>query len=243
MTCDSLPAVQNLFCALRDIQDLGADVYAVRLALPENQPAPYYYAGQYALLTRLDGEQAAFSIASAEGSPYLEFHILAREASPISLLDDIRSQQGVCVQLPFGDVHRLSLDFTKPLLLIAASTGMSQMHSLIETLRVQGFTQQIHLYWGARLESDLYHVPNFTQWLTMGQLHFHKIISHDDNWLGRKGLLYEAVCADIAQLSDYQVVASGSPAMVYATFDALCAAGMQPAQMQADVFSYAPRAH
>ena len=42
-------------------------------------------------------------------------------------------------------------------------------------------------------------------------------------------------------LSDYRVMVSGSPAMVYGTFDALVAAGMQPEQMQADVFAYAPR--
>lgn len=55
------------------------------------------------------------------------------------------------------------------------------------------------------------------------------------------GMLYEAVCLDIEHLSDYRVIVSGSPAMVYGTFDALVAAGMQPEQMHADVFAYAPR--
>lgn len=244
LTFDSASLVQpeprNLFCALLDVRDLGGDVYAVQLALPELD-APLFYAGQYALLSRLDGEQAAFSIANSPENNYLEFHILAREESPIQLLQDIRQQQGVCVTLPFGDVHTRNIEADKPLLLIAASTGMSQIHSLVEFLTQHGFASPIHIYWGARFESDLYKVPAFDRWQTNSNLHMHTIISDDESWLGRCGLLYEAICADISQLEQYQVIASGSPAMVYATFDALCAVGMQPEQMQADVFAYAPR--
>ncbi|MFT0211492.1 CDP-6-deoxy-delta-3,4-glucoseen reductase [Pseudomonas sp. F1_0610] len=245
MTFDSASLAQleprNLFCALLDVRDLGGDVYAVQLALPECE-RPLFYAGQYALLSRLDGEQSAFSIANPpEELSGLEFHILAREESPIQLLQDIRQQQGVCVALPFGDVHTQSIQKDKPLLLIAASTGMSQIHSLVESLTQHHFMQPIHIYWGARFASDLYKLPAFPRWKQYDNVHMHTIISHDENWMGRSGLLYEAICADISQLEQYQVIASGSPAMVYATFDALCAAGMQPEQMQADVFAYAPR--
>ena len=37
------------------------------------------------------------------------------------------------------------------------------------------------------------------------------------------------------------VYASGSPAMIYGTHDALVSAGMDPHQMRADVFAYCPR--
>jgi len=37
------------------------------------------------------------------------------------------------------------------------------------------------------------------------------------------------------------VYGSGSPAMIYATLDALVEAGMDAHQMRADVFAYAPR--
>jgi CDP-4-dehydro-6-deoxyglucose reductase len=53
--------------------------------------------------------------------------------------------------------------------------------------------------------------------------------------------LHEAVRQDFADLNDLHVYASGSPAMIYATLDALVEAGMDPAQMRADVFAYAPR--
>lgn len=54
-------------------------------------------------------------------------------------------------------------------------------------------------------------------------------------------MLHEAVREDFADLSSLHVYASGSPAMVYATLDALVEAGMDAHQMRADVFAYAPR--
>ncbi len=75
----------------------------------------------------------------------------------------------------------------------------------------------------------------------MPNLHLHKIVSDLCGWQGRCGLLHEAVCEDFAELAGLRVYASGSPAMVYGTLDALVAAGMDPHQMRADVFAYAPR--
>ena len=91
------------------------------------------------------------------------------------------------------------------------------------------------------MADDFYTLENMAAWQALPNLHFHQIVSEDAGWPGRTGLLYEAVCSDIQHLADYQVIVSGSPAMVYGTFDALVAAGMQPEQMLADVFAYAPR--
>jgi len=54
-------------------------------------------------------------------------------------------------------------------------------------------------------------------------------------------LLHEVVCEDIADLNTVHVYASGSPAMIYGTLDALVDAGMDAHRMRADVFAYAPR--
>jgi len=54
-------------------------------------------------------------------------------------------------------------------------------------------------------------------------------------------MLYQAVLEDFTDLKHLHVYASGSPVMVYATLDALVEAGMDPHQMRADVFAYAPR--
>ncbi|MGY8828097.1 MAG: CDP-6-deoxy-delta-3,4-glucoseen reductase, partial [Pseudomonadales bacterium] len=128
-----------------------------------------------------------------------------------------------------------------PLVLIAAGTGMSQMHSLIEHCRATGFAHPVHLYWGARRPDDFYELEHWVQWQQVPNLFLHQVVSDQCGWQGRCGLLHEAVREDFPSLKALHVYASGSPAMVYATLDALVEAGMDAHQMRADVFAYAPR--
>ena len=125
--------------------------------------------------------------------------------------------------------------------LLAAGTGMAQMHSLIEHCRAAGFSHPVHLYWGVRHPDDFYQLPHWQDWEQQAGLQLHRVVSEAAAWGGRCGLLHEAVCEDFPDLKALHVYASGSPAMVYGTLDALVEAGMDPHQMRADVFAYAPR--
>ncbi|SDI25693.1 CDP-6-deoxy-delta-3,4-glucoseen reductase [Pseudomonas panipatensis] len=231
--------LRKLACQVTLCQPVGGDVWRVRLRAPAGKP-PRYHAGQYLLIER-EGGSSAFSLASAphEGRD-LELHILARENSAIQLLEQLQRERIARVQLPFGDAHLAELP-AGPLVLIAAGTGMAQMHSLIEHCRAQGFVHPVHLYWGVRRPEDFYELPHWSEWKTLPNLYLHKVVSDLCGWDGRCGLLHEAVCEDFADLGALSVYASGSPAMVYATLDALVAAGMDAHQMRADVFAYAPR--
>ena len=239
LASDELPSVK-VACQLVSVKPLGADVFSVHLRLPAGKEVRYH-AGQYLLLERETGELNAFSIASApQQGRELELHILARDNATVDLLKYLQKERIAQVQMPFGDVHLAGAD-KRPLLLIAAGTGMAQVRSIVEHCRATQFSQPIHVYWGARAAADFYTLQDLATWQSISNLHFHQIVSDDAGWNGRVGLLYEAVCSDIQNLTDYRVIVSGSPAMVYGTFDALVAAGMQPEQMLADVFAYAPR--
>ncbi len=167
-------------------------------------------------------------------------NVLARDASAIELLAFIRRQGFARVQMPFGDTHLAELP-DGPLVLVAAGTGMAQMHSLIEYCRAAGFTHPVHLYWGVRRPEDFYQLRHWDEWRRMPNLHLHRVVSDICDWGGRCGLLHEAIRQDFSDLKSLHVYASGSPAMVYGTLDALVEAGMDPHQMRADVFAYAPR--
>ncbi|TRX75200.1 CDP-6-deoxy-delta-3,4-glucoseen reductase [Pseudomonas mangiferae] len=232
--------VRRVHCQLAACLEAGGDVFRVRLRAPAGRP-PEYHAGQYLLIERDSGSTSAFSLASApHQGRELELHILAREDSTQVLLAQLRRDRGAWVQLPFGDAHLAELP-DGPLVLIAAGTGMAQMHSLIEDCRSRGFAHPVHLYWGARRPEDFYDVPEWTQWEALPNLFLHQVVSDRCDWNGRCGLLHEAIREDFADLSPLHVYASGSPAMVYGTLDALVEAGMDPHQMRADVFAYAPR--
>jgi CDP-4-dehydro-6-deoxyglucose reductase len=232
--------VRTFACQLSECVEVGGDVWRVGLRAPAGKP-PRYHAGQYLMIHKDSGEKSAFSLASAPHSGReLEMHVLVREASAQSLIEQLQRNQMATVELPFGDTHLADLP-DGPLVLIAAGTGMAQMHSLIENCRSRGFSHPVHLYWGARRPDDFYEIRHWDEWKQLPNLHLHKVVSDLCGWEGRCGLLHEAVCEDITDLSQVHVYASGSPAMIYATLDALVSAGMDAHQMRADVFAYAPR--
>lgn len=232
--------VRSLACQLTECVELGGDVWRVRLRAPAGK-VPRYHAGQYVMLERENGAKSAFSLASAPHSGRdLELHVLVREDSARSLIEQLQRNKMVRLELPFGDTHLSELP-DGPLVLIAAGTGMAQMHSLIEHCRAKGFAHPVHLYWGVRRPEDFYALEEWDSWLQIPNLFLHKVVSDLCGWEGRCGLLHEAVCEDISDLSGVYVYASGSPAMIYGTLDALVEAGMDAHQMRADVFAYAPR--
>lgn len=223
-----------------DCTEMGADVWRVQLRTPAGKLLRHH-AGQYLLLERDDGESSAFSIASAPNEAReLELQILAREQSSIALVEHLRLNRIARVKAPLGDCHVAQLP-QRPLILIAAGTGLAQMQSIIEDCLARGFDHAIHLYWGVREASDFYQAPYWESWTSRPNLYLHKVVSDDAAWPGRQGLLPQAVSADLTSLGDYEVFVSGSPSMVYATLDTLVAAGMPEQNMHADVFSYAPR--
>ncbi|SDT21455.1 CDP-4-dehydro-6-deoxyglucose reductase [Halopseudomonas xinjiangensis] len=232
--------LRSLACQVVDCTDIGAGVWRVLLRTPAGKPLRHH-AGQYLLLERDDGESSAFSIASAPNdNRELELQILAREQSTIALVEHLRRNRIARIKVPLGDCHVGQLP-DKPLILIAAGTGLAQMQSIIEDCLARGFDRAIHLYWGVREATDFYQAPFWNSWANQPNLYLHQVVSDDAAWPGRQGLLPQAVSADLTSLGEYEVFVSGSPPMVYATLDTLVAAGMPEQRMRADVFSYAPR--
>jgi CDP-4-dehydro-6-deoxyglucose reductase len=191
--------VRSLSCQVLACEAVGGDVWRVRLLAPAGKKVRYH-AGQYLLIERQDGGKSALSLASApQSGRELELHILGRENSALDLLQQLRERGLARVQLPFGDTHLAELP-DGPLLLIAAGTGMAQMHSLIEDCRARGFEHSIHLYWGARRPEDFYAVRNWEAWRDQANITLHQVVSDVSDWQGRSGLLHQAICEDFSDL-------------------------------------------
>ena len=227
-----------------DVQLLGADVYRVRLQCNEGF-VPEYCAGQYLEILLGENDACAFSIASAPSleQKTLELHIQkvpGKESSKKLFSElqsgtvNIRMAKGRCYVKEIAD---------RPLLLIAAGTGFAQMKSIVEHCLNHQHQQDIHLYWGSKAPGDFYLPSLPVQW--SGQnLKYHPVVSdttHENDWNGRFGLLYEAVLVDKEKLINSDVYISGSPNMVYATVDAMIDHGFNENRMHSDVFEYAPR--
>jgi len=205
-----------------------------------------FKAGQYLEIV-LPRKKCPFSIANApELEGLIELHVRptpdSEDSDEIEKLLD--TQREVEIEIPKGDTFVEQAPGT-PLILIAASTGITQMKSICEHLFADGLSQPVYLYWGVLADKDLYLASMIESWvLQHPDFHFIPVVSDpasSPDWKGRTGLVGHAVLEDFTDLANVTVYVSGGPAMVYATLDAFVERGMPEECMHSDIFSYAPR--
>ena len=243
-TQQSKPTPEMIQLQVTELQLLADQVYRVVLKTLKGY-LPAYYAGQYLEVLLPDYGAQAFSIASAPTSQQteLELHIqrIPNKASSDALFDaleqgevSVRMAKGRCVLTSVSD---------RPLVFLAAGTGLAQMKSMIEFAMAQPNCPPLHFYWGARTPSGFY-MPNLPIYWASEHFNYHPVVSEEldlDSWTGRRGLLFDVVVKDKDILTNSEVFICGSPQMVYATVDNLVANGFEEAVIHSDVFEYAPR--
>lgn len=235
--------VNTLRCQIADIRPLNHNVSAVSLRLPAGQKV-HWHAGQYLLLG--EKQEAAFSIANsvADGSGReLLLHIRHEEGntSAAALMAELREHATVLATLPLGKRY-IDQAPQQPIWFICGSTGFAPARAMIERLAQLKFDLPVRLFRGGRQREDIY--PS--QWPagTLEQLKdFQEVIAVDSGPAAGQfhGRVHEAALAALEQPTVPLFHVGGSPAMAWATFDALVAAGVPATQIHSDVFDYAPR--
>ena len=99
-----------------------------------------------------------------------------------------------------------------------SGTGFAPIQAIIEHMKVNNITREMHLYWGGRRPSDIYHLEKCLNWAKdLPHLHFIPVVSDalpEDAWSGRTGFVHAAAMADIPDMSGYQVYACGAPIVI-----------------------------
>ena len=224
--------VRTLPCRVAKLEHLAHDV--VRLFL----------AGQYVDILLRSGERRAFSLANApHDDRYLELHIRHVEGGKFT--DFVFSQMKEKALLRFeGPLGSFCLreDSERPVIFVGGGTGFAPIKGIIEHALAEGMTRPMHLYWGVRAKRDLYLDDLAQTWAEQHpQLSYTPVLSEpapDDRWSGATGLVHEAVLADFADLSPFEVYASGPPPMVAAVRRSFLAQGLDPAYLFSDSFDF-----
>lgn len=228
-----------------DVRAVSHDVYRVELQLNRRRELSFH-AGQYLSVNLPDAEPCYFSIASSPLAQAVELHIQATPdwVSAQKVIDALIQGPEVTVEMPHGKAC-LAAAPEKPLLFVAAGTGFAQAKSMVDFLRETSFDQPCALYWGVRRPEDMYlrqlaetwqrEWPPFTFVPVVGD-------DEDNDWSGHHDQLVDAVLKSGVDWSNVQVMASGSPVMVYTLMDALLEAGLPEQDFYSDVLEYAPRA-
>lgn len=237
--------MKRITCQIDSIEYLNEDTRRVFLKIPPGEHLRFK-AGQY-LEIMLPGKKCPFSIASApELEGLIELHVRptldSEDSVEIEALLDTASE--IEIEAPKGDCF-IDAPPRNTLILIAASTGITQMKSVIEHLLPAGVSTPVYLYWGVLKDSDLYLSPLCKAWEAQyPNFKYIPVVSEpalSPNWSGRTGLVGQVALADFDDFNDVTVFVSGGPAMVYATLDAFVEKGMDESCMRSDIFSYAPR--
>jgi CDP-4-dehydro-6-deoxyglucose reductase len=137
---------------------------------------------------------------------------------------------------PLGSFY-LREDSAKPIVMVASGTGFAPIKAICEYAAEKKITRPMTLYWGARLQRDLYLLELARSWADIGT-HFTFVpVLSDEKWAGRTGFVHRAVMEDFPDLSGHQVYACGAPVMVDAAradFSAKC--GLPADEFYADSF-------
>ena len=236
---------KRLHCDISSVTYLNKDTRKVLLDLPTGEILNFK-AGQY-LEIILPNNRCPFSIAS---SPHqkntLELHIRPTPQSKDSReIEKVLSHsKKICIEAPMGKCF-LEDSPKESLLLVAASTGITQMKSIFEYLKHIGHVGDIFLYWGVLSDSDLSLDELCKTWESENKnFKYIPVISEPEtspDWKGRTGLVSDAVLQDFMNLRDLLIYVSGGPDMVYATRESFMPHGLITKNMLSDMFSYSPR--
>ena len=132
-------------------------------------------------------------------------------------------------------------DSDAPVIFIARGVGYAPIRSIILDAFRNNIERPMVFYWGARTPTGLYAMDELTSWAQEYPFfEFVPVVAEPpagQQWEGRIGQVYEAVCEDSRDISGAMVYACGSPDFVTESKSRLMSeAGMVESRFHADPF-------
>lgn len=239
--------IKNLPCRVGKIERLASDVIQLFLTLPKSQEFNFI-PGQYIDILLKDGQKRSFSVANLPNQVAdqgLELHIRHVPDGHFTprVFDSMKERDLLKFEGPFG-TYFLQSDEDKPILMIAGGTGFSPIKGLFQQAMEQNPDHNIHIFWGARDQQDLYMDELIKTWVgKYPNFKYTPVLSEssDSNWAGGTGFVHEVVCKTYDDFDNFDVYASGPPIMIDAVRDNLGKQGLNLERFFFDSFEFAPQ--
>jgi len=225
------------------MEKLAPDVMRLYLKLPMVERLQFL-AGQYIDILLKDGRRRSFSIANApHDDEFLELHIRKVEGGEFTshVFEKMKEKDLMRIEGPLGTFH-LNEESEKPILFIAGGTGFAPIKGMLEHAFAEETTRPMILYWGVRNIESLYLAELPEKWMAEhDNFKFVPVLSDpavSDEWGGREGFVHEAVLADFNSLSEFEIYASGPPAMINEVRDTFSEKGFDKDSFYFDSFEF-----
>jgi CDP-4-dehydro-6-deoxyglucose reductase len=223
---------------------LATNVVRLRLKLPRAQRLQFL-AGQYVDVLLTGGKRRAFSIASCPSlEDEIELHIRHVDGGDFTgfVFDQLAVRDILRLEGPQGNFFIRNDQAQRPMILMGGGTGFAPLKSMIENLLEQNDARDIHLYWGAQSQEELYLDELAVQWSREhDHIRYRRAVSRPSAASGNEafqGFVHEAVIEDFPDLSDYDVYMSGPPAMIDAARQAFLNGGLDQRRLYYDSFEF-----
>jgi len=230
-------------CRVTTCEKLNDDVIRLILELPKTDRLQFL-AGQYIDILMKDGKRRSFSLANPpHEDQILELHIRYYEGGLFSeyAFKDLENNALFRIEGPLGQFTLHESD--RPIIMIAGGTGFAPVKSLVEHSLKKDDKRPIHIYWGARTETDLYFDEIAKQWsMDHKHIEYIPVLSDTENlngWEGKTGFVHDAVLQDHADLSGHDVYACGPPPMINAVVESFPEQGLDRERLFSDSFEFA----
>lgn len=238
--------IKRLPCRVERTERLAHDVMGLFLRLPPAESFDFQ-PGQYIDVLLSRGRRRSFSIASPphDARP-LELHVRRAPGGEFSEQVFAEEMRGAVLHLegPSGrSVYReSSAAEAPPMLLLGGGTGLAPLKSILRHVLEQGPTRRMTLYWGVRTERDLYAHTFLEETARRDtRLRYVPVLSEPSAaWSGRRGMVHEAVLAEVDGLEQHEIYVSGPPQMIAAVRRDFTSRGVPESAMSFDSFDYAP---
>ena len=234
--------IKTLPCRIEKLEKLAEDVMAIWLKLPSNERLQFL-PGQYLDFLLKDGQRRSFSLANApEEDALLELHVRHVPGGHFTdhVFGAMKVKDIMRISGPYGSFFLRESD--KPAIFVAGGTGFAPIKSILAHAFHHEIDRQFVLYWGAKDLAGLYLPALPSAWQReRANFSFIPVLSEPGtagDWPGRTGYVHEAVLADFADLSGYEVYACGAPVMVAAAKRDFTARGLPEAAFFSDAFEF-----
>jgi CDP-4-dehydro-6-deoxyglucose reductase len=238
---DQDAGIHELTCQILSKTIMTADVVQLSIA-PTETTLPPFRAGQYLKFIPKNSHPRPFSFANAPGAETIELHIRRQRHGGFTdyLFEQAQEAEQFQIRMPYGQ-FTLTPQSQRPLLLLGTSTGVAPLKSLCEDLIQSQQRRETYLYWGMRTAADCYLCQLFEHWqATYAWFHFIPVLSRPvgDSIPGQQTGWVQTVCLanHSAQINQFDIYLSGSPAMVEAGIQLFQQQGVNAQQLWSDAF-------
>ena len=213
------------------------------LELPKTERLQFL-PGQYVDFILPEGKRRSFSLANpSHEDQVLELHIRHYDGGVFSeyAFNELKNNTLLRIEGPLGQFTLHNAE--RPIIMIAGGTGFAPIKSIVEHALKINDPRALHIYWGARLESDLYLDAMVSQWAERyPHITYTPVLSDIDNiknWSGKTGYVHNAVLEDYADLSEHDVYVCGPPPMIDAVVQTFPEHHLREESLFSDSFEFA----